>query len=401
MEIDRSSPIPVYVQIEQMFERLIFQKDLGPNELLPSVPVLAEQLKVSSLTVQKAYRRLVERGLIYSIVGKGTFVAEPGEQEFVALLVHNFMLMDSSRTPTLPLVLQGIREQLEEARLPSQILTDSYSRFASPPVISPEVMDVLRRRRPMGIVLLSHGGSQELLDLAEARSIPVIGFERAATGANALIRWDKDGLLRTAVERLRACGVREAGVIWLDMGNSPQVQLSELHKTESALRQGGLATRSEWIVGAHEATSWAGYHAMNYLWDMPQHPDGLVILDDVLGQGAAMAMMSRRIAPPELRVVVQGNEGSPLQFDPSWMCCEFSPALAARTVVAELRRQLSGGRSDRGEIFLPFKWRAAEAAGAMAAENWTVPQSIGRKLLFRSGKELVAHSRRRGAVVHT
>jgi DNA-binding transcriptional regulator YhcF (GntR family) len=399
VKIDRTSPIPVYIQIEQIFDHLIFQKELGPHELLPSVPMLAERLGVGSLTVQKAYRRLVDRGLVYSIVGKGTFVAEAGDQEFVALLVHNDLMMEPGLTPTLPLVVQGIRERLEEASLPSQILTDSYSHLQSPAAISPDVMDVLRRRRPTGILLLNHSGSDELFDLAAERSIPVIGYERPCPRADARIRWENDGMLRSAAERLKERGVSRTGVLWLDVGNSPQVQMASLQRMKNLVNEGGLQTRQEWIVGAHQASNWAGYHAMNYLWDLPDRPDGLIITDDVLGQGAAMAMLSRKIDSKELQVAAHSNAGSPIQFDPTWDCCQFNPAAAARMMVAQLRKRLAGEPAAGGDIVMPFTWREAAAPRRQAVFVSVGNHLHERENLFRNGRELTTHLRRGGTVL--
>jgi DNA-binding LacI/PurR family transcriptional regulator len=213
------------------------------------------------------------------------------------------------------------------------------------------------------------------------------------------IQWDRDGLLRTAAARLKERDVHKTGVFWLDIGNPPQAQLERLEQMQSLVRESGLQTRPEWIIGAHQASNWAGYHAFNYLWDMPHRPDGLIIMDDVLGQGAAMAMLSRKIDAQELRIAVQGNEGSPIQFDPSWDCCQFSPAAASRMMVAQLRKRLTGQPAAAGAVMMPFTWRSAEAAHHRTVFAAVEDHLQERESLFRNGKELTAHSRRRGALL--
>jgi len=65
----------LYVQIKENFKRLILSKSLKEDELLPSVRALASSLAINVNTVQRAYRELEQEGYIYSIPGKGNFVA--------------------------------------------------------------------------------------------------------------------------------------------------------------------------------------------------------------------------------------------------------------------------------------------------------------------------------------
>ncbi|KHF28123.1 HTH-type transcriptional repressor YtrA [Anoxybacillus sp. BCO1] len=58
---------------------MIIHDVLKPNEQLPSVRLLAKQLTINPNTIQKAYRELEREGYIYSIPGKGSFVANKKE----------------------------------------------------------------------------------------------------------------------------------------------------------------------------------------------------------------------------------------------------------------------------------------------------------------------------------
>lgn len=70
---------PIYEQIKDGFRKLIISNSLSANEKLPSVRELASGLAINPNTIQKAYRDLENEGYVYSIAGKGTFVAEhPG-----------------------------------------------------------------------------------------------------------------------------------------------------------------------------------------------------------------------------------------------------------------------------------------------------------------------------------
>lgn len=70
---------PIYEQIKDGFRKLIISNSLSANEKLPSVRELASSLAINPNTIQKAYRDLESEGYIYTVAGKGTFVAEHRE----------------------------------------------------------------------------------------------------------------------------------------------------------------------------------------------------------------------------------------------------------------------------------------------------------------------------------
>ena len=74
--ISTTSMVPIYEQIMEGIRRMIAEGDLKEGDALPSVRVLANELKISALTVKKAYDRLEEEGFTRTIHGKGTFVAQ-------------------------------------------------------------------------------------------------------------------------------------------------------------------------------------------------------------------------------------------------------------------------------------------------------------------------------------
>lgn len=69
-----SSQIPIYEQIVEQVKALIRNGKLKENDNLPSVRSLAKELKISALTVKKAYDSLENEGFTVTIHGKGTYV---------------------------------------------------------------------------------------------------------------------------------------------------------------------------------------------------------------------------------------------------------------------------------------------------------------------------------------
>ncbi len=74
--ISNSSKEPIYEQIVKQIQTSILSGELEEGATLPSMRQLARDLKISVITTKRAYEELEKSGFIYSIVGKGSFVAE-------------------------------------------------------------------------------------------------------------------------------------------------------------------------------------------------------------------------------------------------------------------------------------------------------------------------------------
>ena len=73
--INNSSMQPIYEQILGQIKNYIMHGELKEEEMLPSVRSLAKELRVSALTVKKAYDTLEQEGFVVTVHGKGSFVA--------------------------------------------------------------------------------------------------------------------------------------------------------------------------------------------------------------------------------------------------------------------------------------------------------------------------------------
>ena len=73
--INNSSMQPIYEQIVEQIKGMIMQGTMQQEEMLPSVRTLSKDLRISALTVKKAYDTLEQEGFIITVHGKGSFVA--------------------------------------------------------------------------------------------------------------------------------------------------------------------------------------------------------------------------------------------------------------------------------------------------------------------------------------
>jgi len=84
---------PIYEQIVTQLKAQIIAGALPPGEALPSIRALAKDLKISVITTKRAYDELEAQGFLYTVAGKGCFVAEKNldlirEQQLKALEDH-------------------------------------------------------------------------------------------------------------------------------------------------------------------------------------------------------------------------------------------------------------------------------------------------------------------------
>lgn len=78
--IDNKSGLPIYDQIYSQIKAQIISGSLQTDEALPSIRALAKDLRISVITTKRAYDELEQEGFIYTVPGKGCFVAQKNTQ---------------------------------------------------------------------------------------------------------------------------------------------------------------------------------------------------------------------------------------------------------------------------------------------------------------------------------
>ena len=78
--INNSSMTPIYEQMVGQIKAQIMSGERKEGDMLPSVRALAKDLRVSALTVKKAYDELEREGFVTTVHGKGTFVTSANQE---------------------------------------------------------------------------------------------------------------------------------------------------------------------------------------------------------------------------------------------------------------------------------------------------------------------------------
>ena len=94
---------PIYDQIYSQIKAQILAGKLAPGEALPSIRALAKDLRISVITTKRAYDELEADGFLYTVAGKGCFVAEKNldlirEQQLRELEAHLLSAAELSKT---------------------------------------------------------------------------------------------------------------------------------------------------------------------------------------------------------------------------------------------------------------------------------------------------------------
>jgi GntR family transcriptional regulator len=73
--ISALSQTPIYQQIQDQIKEMVLTRKLNPGEQLPSIRLMARDLKVGIVTVKRAYEELENEGIVVNLQGRGCFVA--------------------------------------------------------------------------------------------------------------------------------------------------------------------------------------------------------------------------------------------------------------------------------------------------------------------------------------
>lgn len=80
LHLDYRDSRPIHQQVRDGLRRLMVTGVLQPGDQLPSVRKLATELAINPNTIQRAIAQLEAEGFVYTVSGRGSFVAEDGDQ---------------------------------------------------------------------------------------------------------------------------------------------------------------------------------------------------------------------------------------------------------------------------------------------------------------------------------
>ncbi len=303
-------------QITDAVREMVTAGKLSAGSRLPSTQELAAQWEVTVPTVQMALTPLVKEGLLERTPGVGTFVrrSETGLTR-VGIYASSGLWRQPEyafgRSLCNELHTQLAREQIEE-----DIWVDPRPEAEQVQPWNELVRAAAERRFQVLIV--------PTVDLArmtwlEKLSVPAVYLSSA--NIKNRVTLDGSAWAAAAMQLIAEQGCRRVGVICtvrtpvgISRRHLHDFVLFEKALVDSAARH-GLELRPEWIVqpmrdfgstGTEFQTF--GFKAFHRLWSQTEHPDGVIVHEDVTAAGVLMAIMQQQIrVPDQLKLVLHRN----------------------------------------------------------------------------------------------
>lgn len=308
MKVDRSSFVPLYVQLKNILQRQILGGQLAPGSIIPSEFTLSRTCGVSRITVRQALADLESDGLIRREPGRGTFVtaAVPRNGLTIGLLFgglseHTFGRRSDAAFGDL---VQGIAEVTSDFRASILALhvpnPDRFETMLASPAICQLNGLLVRITRQM---------TESHLQALDRTGIPyVIIKRRVLSGRAHCVISDEVAGACAAVEHVLQLGHRRIGMFIgpAEIG----VWDERLKGYLQALERADIAFDPDLVLQGGYPMDDAGYQGTHTLLDRPDPPTAIFAGNDYMAHGAYRAIRERGLEPGR-DVAVLGYGGTP------------------------------------------------------------------------------------------
>ena len=357
---------PRYAAVANSLRSIISSSKGG--QMLSSERDLAKQYSVSSTTVRKVLGMLEQEGRVQRYHGRGTVIVDPLQQgEFAVVLSPS--VPGTTRSPYYQITAHAInafvqKEKQRDWQVKIHLGVPWLSAHNFPATLDLLHPDVIKRLRG---VFTFHPLFEVSRALAESK-IPVVML---GPGGDYGVSVDMQSFYDQAVKHLRQVGCRSIGFIWYGEEKNGRLIADLRPEFRNYAKTAGLETKTEWMpyyVAYHyekdgKAGQEVGYNfdsggfeAFNRLWEQPDRPDGVVVIDEILCQGVMKAAWKLGVKmPEELRLVSYGNIGVDIPYIEPITQVSFDPSEIAQKAVEMMMKLIRGREPEEKQIRLPGK----------------------------------------------
>ncbi len=303
-----------------------------PGQRLEPIEQMAKHFSVSFPTMREALSVLEQEGLVERHVGRGTFVGDLNKSRHVGVLAEQDISDPRisyfyRRTPQR--VVHFLRANGWPVRLYAGHLAPDDESLR--PLTCTDFLEAVERRRLSGVAAFApdHTFSPWLESLRK-QGVPVVGLNPVCEHR---VRVDHAELGRKGGEYLLRQGRRRIAL--LDYDSPLGGRLPHTEGFQAAMAAAGLELNPDWTRhDSHPCAPGAGWEEFRAIWiNGRTKPNGLLICDDNLFPGAAMAILQLGIRVPEdLLVVTHWNKGSPMAVPFPVTKLQFAPDHHARVM---------------------------------------------------------------------
>jgi DNA-binding LacI/PurR family transcriptional regulator len=294
-DIHENPPIPLYYRVRVAIQNEILEGRLRPWDLLPSEKALCAQYQVSSITIRRALRDLVQSGLIYRENGVGTFVAPPNRHYSIALMFCGFSEEGWRHESHMFGALMGSVGQV----IWEHGATLSVSNVASPDVLVDAIRQIAENSTFDG--LLIRADVELPAPIAQSLSllgVPYVLIKKKAIDHPVNSVWmDNREHAQIAVEHLLELGHRRIGMVT----GPPESRATQdrFLGYRDAFEARGLRVDTGLVYYGQTEFEDVGYSGTLALLDGPVQPTALVIAVDQFVGPVYSALRERGIRIPD------------------------------------------------------------------------------------------------------
>ena len=355
---------------------------IGPGGKLPTFRELCRSLDVAKVTLNDALTDLEARGIIDRRHGSGLFVSQRIEQRTIGLLLGRYALTQGSPFFAMLLDLCESRAETHRERFRFYIDIQEPKAYAgAPPDHRDFIKDILSGQLH-GLLRTCEISADEEAWLRRHHVPAVSGTMVHVDNTTQAVNIDIAGVVRMGIEALAAQGCRRIGMLTafgFARNLNPPYEADRRAYRET-LERLGLEFRPEWI-GEEHMPGWPAQIPESFgRWDehgrrvierlyadsipASERPDGLVITDDVMTQGALTAIreMGLRVGH-DIRIATYANKGAPViaMCEEPMTLLQVDAAEIVEAMFAMLEHLMDGGEPPEHAVLI--KAQHVEYAG--------------------------------------
>jgi DNA-binding LacI/PurR family transcriptional regulator len=370
--------VPKYLGLKSALRQKIVRGEFAGG-MLPSESALRTEYGVSTQTIIRALHDLRTEGLVRRHQGKGTFVntdhSSDGRIGILTYIAQTGAVKSVYRQNLLRGLLGRLRELGEEPHIYSfsgEGLVPDFLEHGQ------KVLEHAAGGRLQCLVVTESYEPDEVESAVSKWGVPVIGTHRQKALSRYNVTLDTESLASDGIQYLLDQGSRKLGLI---IGRPVHVPVHpDVMTYWRLMEQSRLSVRPGWVRGDLPPSAMSGYQAFREMWAMDDRPDAVLILDDIMAQGAIRAMVELGVSTErDLTVMVQINRKSGLVFPLPFVALEFD-VLAIGAACAEMAVQLVRGDAvEQPQLRVKLTPRIYPSTGlpGAEAEEMIQPDAMG------------------------
>ena len=344
-----------------------------PGDRLPTIAQIAARFGIGFQSLREGLSVLEAEGLITRCAGQGTFVSDGLAGRHVAVLCEAD-IADPHVSFYHRRVLQQTVQCLRAAGFSARLYTGHVSPLTPPPdhLTCLEFVEVMPRHQLAGVVALATSELHFARWFAPLRRehVPIVsGGGTLGRDVDAVVRSDVSQIVRDGVRHLLAHGRRRIALMawrafWDPPGHDSDLFLETFR---IAMAQAGIKLNPRWIrTELPPNAPGAGWEEFREIWaPSGEKPDGLLICDDNLFPGAAMAILQLGIrVPQDLMVISHYNKGSNVVNPFPVTRLVVNPDQCAQVISETLIKLMRREPLPQRDVLLPYEFVEVPAANA-------------------------------------